>query len=249
LLNRKGLMSNIYKFEQDGLIGRLTLTRPDNGNMLTLQAAEQIANVISEAGLNPNCNVIAVRGEGSDFCKGRDPHGAPEGKPSTAIEMREALVEPLLSVYAAIRASEVPVVTAVQGEVTGLGCGITAISDITIAADNAKFSTPEMRANLPPTLAMLAHLDRIPPKALMHMVYSTSTIDAQRAVSIGLVSDVVALSQLEISMESLLNRISNYERPSIVTCKKYLQRAKQVDYQNANDLAGNMLAVVLSSRK
>jgi len=49
-------------------------------------------------------------------------------------------------------------------------------------------------------------------------------------------------------MERLLRTIADYERPSVVTCKQYLQRAIKVDYQTANDLAGNMLAVVLSSR-
>ena len=242
-------MSDGYRFEKDGAIGRLTLTRPEKGNMLTLGMANEIAAVVTEAGADPSLNVIALRGEGDDFCKGRDPDGAPEGKPTTAVEMREALVEPLLGVYAAVRGSEIPVISAVQGTVTGLGCGITAISDMTIAADNAKFATPEMRANLPPTLAMLAHLDRIPPKSLLHMVYSTNFIDAERAVSIGLVSDVVPAAELDSAMEALLETMAGYERPAVVTCKQYLKRAKQADYENANDLAGNMLAVVLSSRR
>ena len=80
------------------------------------------------------------------------------------------------------------------------------------------------------------------------MVYSTNFIDAERALSIGLVSDVVPNPDLDEEMERLLRTISDYERPSVVTCKQYLQRAIKADYQTANDLAGNMLAVVLSSR-
>ncbi|MEK9683548.1 MAG: enoyl-CoA hydratase/isomerase family protein [Rhodospirillaceae bacterium] len=242
-------MSDGFKFEENGAIGRLTFCRPERGNMLSLAMAKDLSKVLKKAGSDPSLKVIIIRGEGDDFCRGRDPEGAPEGKPTTAVEMRAALVEPLLGIYEAIRTAEIPVVTGVQGLVTGLGCGITAISDITIAADNSMFSMPEMRANLPPTLAMLAHLDRIPPKSLMHMVYSTEAIDAQRAVAIGLVSDVVAVDDLDGAVEGLLNKIADYERPSVVTCKQYLKSAKQADYQNANDLAGNMLSVVLSSRR
>ncbi|MBT5049767.1 MAG: enoyl-CoA hydratase/isomerase family protein [Rhodospirillaceae bacterium] len=241
-------MSDGYSMTRDGKIIRLTLERPDDGNMLTLAMARDIAARIRDVGSDKLANAIVLRGAGDDFCKGRDPKGAPEGQPTTAVEMREALIEPLLGVYAAIRESELPVIAGVQGTVQGLGCGIAAICDITIAADNARFLLPEMRANLPPTLAMLAHLDRIPPKSLLHMVYSTDSINAARAVSIGLVSEMVPVAELDSAVEGLLEKLGSYEREAVATCKSYLQQARGVPYQTANDLAGNLLSVVLSSR-
>ena len=157
-------------------------------------------------------------------------------------------MEPILGLYSAIRGADVPVISAAQGLVNGLGCAITAICDVTIAADNARFALPEMRADLPPTLAMLAHLDRIPPKSLLGMVYSTDTIDAGRAVAIGLVSDVVPLAELDAAVERLAGKLAGYDRDAVVTCKAYLKKARQADYATANDLAGNVLSVVLSSR-
>ena len=242
-------MSDGYSLTQDGAIARVTFERPEKGNLLTLSMLTDIAKDIRDAGSSQNINVLVVRGNGDDFCRGRDPDGAPEGKPNTALEMREALIEPILGVYSAIRDAEVPVVTGVQGLANGLGCGITAISDVSIAAENARFAMPEMRANLPPTLAMLAHLDRIPPKSLLGMVYSTDSIDASRAVSIGLVSEVVPPANLDVEVEGLLEKLAGYERASVVTCKSYLKSAKNSDYPTANDLAGNLLSVVLSSRR
>ena len=241
-------MGDGYSVRRDGAIVRVTLERPEIGNLVTLAMARDMANDIREAGSDSAVHAIVLRGEGDDFCKGRDPAGAPEGKPTTALEMRGALIEPLLGVYRAIREAEVPVITGVQGLANGLGCGIVAISDITIAADNARFATPEMRANLPPTLAMLAHLDRIPPKTLLNMVYSTDAIDASRAVAIGLVSEIVPPADLDGAVETLLEKLAGYERPSVVTCKAYMREARKADYNTANDLAGNLLSVVLSSR-
>ena len=242
-------MSDGYSLTQDGAIARVTFERPEKGNLLTLSMLTDIAKDIRDAGSSQNINVLVVRGNGDDFCRGRDPDGAPEGKPNTALEMREALIEPILGVYSAIRDAEVPVVTGIQGLANGLGCGITAISDVSIAAENARFAMPEMRANLPPTLAMLAHLDRIPPKSLLGMVYSTDSIDVNRAVSIGLVSEVVPPANLDVEVEKLLEKLAGYERASVVTCKSYLKSAKNSDYPTANDLAGNLLSVVLSSRR
>jgi len=242
-------MSDGFSITRDDKIIRLTLDRPENGNMLTLAMAKKIAAGIRDVGSDKLVNAIVIRGAGDDFCKGRDPADAPEGTPTTALEMREALIEPILGLYAAIRESQVPVISGAQGLVNGMGCGVTAMCDVTIAADNARFALPEMRANLPPTLAMLAHLDRIPSKSLLNMVYSTDTIDAQRAVALGLVSDVVPLADLDQAVEGLLEKLAGYERAAVVTCKAYLLKGRETNYATANDLGGNLLSVVLSSRK
>ena len=241
-------MTDGYTIARDDRIIRLTINRPNHGNMLTLAMACDIAARLRDIGSDDAVNAIVIRGDGENFCMGRDPAGAPEGKPTTALEIREALIEPILGLYAAIRESEVPVISGVQGMINGMGCGGTARCDVTIAADNSRFALPEMRANLPPTLAMLAHLDRIPPKSLLHMVYSTETIDAHRAVALGLVSDVVSLRELDRAVEDLLEKLSGYERAAVVTCKEYLKRGRETNYATANDLAGNVLSVVLSSR-
>ena len=160
-------MTDGYTIARDDRIIRLTINRPNHGNMLTLAMACDIAARLRDIGSDDAVNAIVIRGDGENFCMGRDPAGAPEGKPTTALEIREALIEPILGLYAAIRESEVPVISGVQGMINGMGCGVTAMCDVTIAADNSRFALPEMRANLPPTLAMLAHLDRIPPKSLL----------------------------------------------------------------------------------
>jgi enoyl-CoA hydratase len=242
-------MTDGYNLTRDGAVAHLQIDRQDRGNMLTLAMLGHIAADIAEAGRDTSVNAILLTGKGADFCRGRDPQGAPESAPTTAVEMRKALIEPILGVYAAVRDAEVPVIAAVQGTVQGLGCGIAAVCDVTVAAESATFSLPEMHANLPPTLAMLAHLDRIPSKSLMWMVMSRNQIDAQRALAHGLVSEVVPNDELFSTAAAFLEILSGYERDSIVACKQYLQRARQADYRNANDLAGNMLSVVLSSRR
>jgi len=241
-------MSDGFNLTRDGAVARLQIDREDRGNMLTLAMLDEISAAIARAGADSAVKAILISGKGADFCRGRDPQGAPESKPTTAVEMRDALIQPILGVYAAVREARVPVVAAVQGTVQGLGCGIAAVCDVTIAAETATFALPEMGANLPPTLAMLAHLDRIPSKALMWMVMSRKQIDSARALAHGLVSEVVPNDALFSTAESVLETISAYERESVVACKSYLQRARQADYRTANDLAGNMLSVVLSSR-
>ncbi len=236
------------EFEQDGAVARLTINRPDAGNMLTLKMIGALAEAVADAGADPATKAIVLKSAGDDFCRGRDPAGAPEHAPTTALEMRSALIEPILGAYSAIQNSPVPVITVVQGLANGLGCGLAAVSDVTIAADNSIFALPEMRANLPPTLAILANIDRIPGKSLLWMVYSTETVTADLALAHGLVSRLAPAGELDSVAEKFIAGLIEKDREAIVTCKRYLSRARLMDVPAAHDLAGNMLSVVLASK-
>ena len=241
-------MADVLHFIKDGAIGRLTVNRPDKGNMLTLAHLAEINQMLAKAGADRELKAIVVSGAGADFCRGRDPAGAPEAAPTTALAMRGALIDPILGFYAAARACEVPLIAAVQGAALGFGCAIAAVADITIAAEDARFAFPEMRHDLPPTLAMSAALDRIPSKALLWMVYSMKEIDARTALSYGLASQVVPRAGLDAAVKEITDALGARRRDSIVTVKRYAQRARLADPASGADLVGNMLAVVLSSK-
>jgi enoyl-CoA hydratase/carnithine racemase len=241
-------MTDGLTFHQDGAVARLTIDRPDAGNMLTLAMVSELADMVAGAGADGATRAIVLSGAGDDFCRGRDPAGAPENAPTTALEMRSRLIEPILGAYRAIQDAPVPVIAVVQGLANGLGCGLAAVCDVTIAADDARFALPEMRANLPPTLAMLANIDRIPGKSLLWMVYSTGEIDARRALDHGLVSQLAPAAELDAVAEEFITGLIGRNREAIVTCKRYLGHARLMDPAAAHDLAGNMLSVVLASK-
>lgn len=241
-------MTDGLEFRHDGAVARLTINRPDAGNMLTLDMINALAYMVADAGARPETKAIVLRGAGADFCTGRDPAGAPEKRPTTALEMRSTLIEPILGAYRAIQNAPVPVIAVVQGLANGLGCGLAAVSDVTIAADDARFRLPEMRANLPPTLAMLANIDRIPGKSLLWMVYSTETVTAEQALAHGLVSRLAPPGELDAVADGFVDGLIEMTREAIVTCKRYLGHARLMETGAAHDLAGNMLSVVLASK-
>ena len=97
----------------------------------------------------------------------------------------------IFNAYGAIRNSPVPVIGVVQGRALGFGCAVAAVCDITLASDKAQFQVPEMAHNILPTMVMSSFVDRVPRKAFTYLVYSTAVIGAERALSFGIVSDVV----------------------------------------------------------
>ena len=122
---------------------------------------------------------------------------------------------------------------------------MVAASDIAIAADDARFSLPEMAHGIPPTLVISA-LAGVQRKAVADLVYSCREIDASSARTIGLVSHVVPATELEAEAEALLVRLRGYDQVAIQTVKRFLDKPARLDPDSLSDLAGFTLATAFS---
>jgi enoyl-CoA hydratase len=88
-----------------------------------------------------------------------------------------------------------PVIGAVAGWVVGGGMVLTTMCDILIAADNARFSYPEVKVGF--TGGIISNLaSRIPHKIAMELLLLGEPIDARRAYEVGYVNKVVAVAEL-----------------------------------------------------
>ena len=153
----------------------------------------------------------------------------------------------MFSCYGAFRKCPIPIVNVVQGKALGLGCALSALADITIASDKATFQVPEMAHHILPGMVMSALIDRVPRKALMYLVHSTASVGAERALSFGIVSEVVPAAQLEATVEATVAAI--LKAPAIATegVKEYVGRAMDMDIHSAVDFARNLHANINSS--
>jgi enoyl-CoA hydratase len=231
--------------KRDGAILEITLNRPEHGNGATDDMAVELTRLINEARDSAQC--IVLRGAGSDFCIGRAMMGqpAPQG-PVEAFERKRAF-DVIFNAYGAIRNSPVPVIAVVQGRALGFGCAIAAVCDITLASDKAQFQVPEMAHNILPTMVMSSFIDRVPRKAFTYLVYSTAVIGAERALSFGIVSDVVPAAQLDDAVTRLTAAILKAPPPAIRGVKEYAKTAFSMSTEGAIDYARNIHAVINSS--
>jgi enoyl-CoA hydratase/carnithine racemase len=98
-----------------------------------------------------------------------------------------------------------------------------------------------------PTMVLSAMVDRMTRKGLAYMVYSCATVGPERALSHGIVSEVVPAAKLDQSVEDLCKFM--LKAPAVATggVKEYLRHAMTMDVPSAVDLARNLHAVVNSS--
>ena len=230
--------------KQNGPVLEITLNRPEHGNGATDEMAVEVTRLIDEA--PPSTQVILLRGAGNDFCIGRAMMGQQPNAPQEALDRKRAF-DVIFKCYGAMRNSPIPVIAVVQGRALGFGCAVAAVADMTIASDTAQFQVPEMAHNILPTMVMSSFVDRVPRKAFMQLVYSTEVIDAQRALSFGIASDVVPAAQLEDKVQKLVAAILKAPPPAIRGVKEYARTAFSMHTEGAVDFARNIHAVINSS--
>ena len=115
-------------------IGEIVLDHPPV-NALDSAGWNELPSIIEALGRDPDVRCVLIRAEGKGFCGGVD------------IKEMQAHPERITNLnrgnyrtFRAVRACEVPVVTAVHGFVIGSGIGICGASDVVIASEDAFFS-------------------------------------------------------------------------------------------------------------
>jgi enoyl-CoA hydratase len=235
-------MSEPILTEKLGDVTTITLNRPEAGNRQTDATWAEVTKMIDAAA--QDSRAILFKGAGNDFCLGREAMGQP-GPVLEAYAVRERS-ETIFNLYGAFRNAKVPIIGVVQGRAVGLGCALAALCDITIASDRARFQLPEMSHRIMPTIAMSALVDRVPHKAATYLVYSTQEIDAHKALTFGLVSNVVPAGELDATVANLVEHFKKTPLAALLAVKEYARSAFSMSTQAANDFARNLHATVNS---
>jgi enoyl-CoA hydratase/carnithine racemase len=172
--------------------------------------------------------------------------GARPAVEPTAYERRN-FSDVVFDAYGAMRNCPIPIICVVQGGAHGFGCAIAAACDITIASDKAVFSVPEMAHQIMPTMVMSSFVDRVPRKAMAYMVYSQFTMSPERALSYGIVSDVVPAAKLDAHVKGLTDAMLKAPSISLRSAKEYIRSAPDMPTAGAIEYARNLHATINSA--
>lgn len=120
-------------YVEDGPIGRITLNRPDRGNMFNLTMCQELKAVLESTRLETRTRVLVLTGAGDRFfCIGGDKEGLEQ---TTAYPG----VLPILDVYDLINIHPKPVIASVNGFAVGGGQVLHVVCDLTLAKESAIF--------------------------------------------------------------------------------------------------------------
>lgn len=221
-------MDNDLLLETDGVIARLTINRPDTRNPLGHQGdGERFAEAAAQINANKNLRCVIMTGAGKAFSAGgdlksmRDRSGHFGGN---ALELRDHYRDSIHGIIRAMWNIEVPVVGAINGPAIGLGNDVASLCDIRIAAASAKFGATFLKLGLLPGDGGAWLLPRhIGWSRAAQLFFTGELIDAETAKEWGLVSEVVADTDVMPRAEALAEKIA-VQPPQALRMTKKLMR-------------------------
>jgi methylglutaconyl-CoA hydratase len=213
-----------------------TLDNADHGNELTGKMFDAMLAELRAAVAQPTARVLRVRARGKVFCTGRER----AGRDVAAIRHESAR---LIEFKRALRTSPLISVAEVQGDAFGFGFGLAILSDFVLVSQSATLAFPEIRSGLPPS-AVMAYLGEYTlPRWAFPLVLFGEPIDPQRALQIGLVSQVYAPEHLAAEADALVERILRLDPAAARRCKEFFFTAQQNSFDQNCRLAIDALTV------
>jgi 2-(1,2-epoxy-1,2-dihydrophenyl)acetyl-CoA isomerase len=214
--------------EPDGPVHRLIINRPARRNALTPGLARALAQEIEQIEETGEARVILLSGAGGHFCSGLDLRWLESlGDLPTVTDLQHGLSDFQSAVIAIVR-SPIPVVAVVQGTAAGFGFDLALACDMRLAAGSATFTSAFARMGLVPdggstfTLPRLVGVGRA-----LRVLMTDQTIDAQSALSIGLVEEVFDDDQLQSGVARVTSALTGAAHASVRAIKR-LSRAQEV---------------------
>jgi enoyl-CoA hydratase/carnithine racemase len=190
------------QLEKKDRIATITLNRPEKLNAVTPEMADALRDAAAEVNGDPEIRIVILTGAGpKSFCAGSDIKELDNYETPWEFRNRPDYCD-------AIRDIRKPIICAVNGYCLGGGLELAMTCDIRIASENAIFGAPEIKLGWVGGGGMafaLAH--SIGSSNAAMMLYTGDPVNAKKALSWGLVSEVVAL-------EGLLTR--SYEIASVI---------------------------------
>jgi enoyl-CoA hydratase/carnithine racemase len=209
----------IYSLE-DG-VATITLNRPTRMNALSPNLAHELHHAFDQADGDPAARVIVLTGSGNAFCAGFDQgpnksgrrNSDPEGKSiAEFIAYCHGRQNKRIVDWQHMWRLRVPIIAAVNGWAMGAGFWYQLAADITIASDKAVFAQPEVR-HISSTSFLLTALCGW--KSANRWGLTGDHFDAQEALRIGMVNEVVSHEQLMETAHALARRIALVPEPAV----------------------------------
>jgi enoyl-CoA hydratase/carnithine racemase len=211
----------LIKFEDS--IFWLYLNRPDKKNAFDIVVASELEQIIDgevKKNLNKIRVLVCTTSMDDIFTVGLDIKWLVTLDESKAKDMTRKLQK----IFSKFESISIPVIMAIKGLNLTAGFELMLCADIIIAADNARFGQVETKWGMTPAAGATQRLIRlVGPLKAREIIYTSRIIDAQEALKMGLVNEVVPLMELENRVKEMARMMIQNSGRAIALCKRLIQ--------------------------
>lgn len=207
-----------------GSVARITLNRPDKLNAIDGSMLDQLESALDTAESMNEVRAVLLDGRGRAFSAGFDMSSANDASKASRDErLRRELMRDF-EVIMRFWDCPKPTVAAVHGFCLGSAMEMTAVCDITIAADDTRFGAPEVTYGsgivclILPWIVGFKHASEI-------LLAGNNDLSATRAASIGLVNRVVAAAELQTEALAMARQVAANDALAVRLTRKAIHRS------------------------
>ncbi|MFK7916245.1 MAG: enoyl-CoA hydratase/isomerase family protein [Pseudomonadales bacterium] len=221
----------VITYEESDHIGVLTLNRPEAMNSLNYETYMALEDAVRGA----SARVIVLTGAGRAFCAGDDVKailGNKQPAPAAMAERSKA-TGGLTPAADALLHTDIPVIAAVNGAAVGWGMELALMADLRIASERAKFGELFVVRGLccdAPGLGRLAQL--VGREKAAELLFTGDIFNAETALRIGLVSQVVPADELMSAALTMAGKIAGNPPLAVQALKAGLRRTLDPDWRD-----------------
>lgn len=171
----------------------------------------------------PEARAVVLAGRGKHFCAGNDLAEFQTLDPDNAPEQLQLAREAFWAIYD----SPYPVIAAVHGVAVGSGLAIAASCDLVVAAEGARFATPEVNVGV---LGGAKHLSRLVPQGMVRLMHYTGDLyTAEQLLPYGGIAEIVPNDGL---LEAARDVARSIARHSPVTLRLAKRSLNGIEYRD-----------------
>jgi enoyl-CoA hydratase len=215
----------------------IRLNRPEELNALSREMIRELSNLFTNLNSQPDLRAIILTGTGDNaFCAGIDSTGADDAQALEVSELSQALCNQ-------IEKCGVPVIAAVSGIASGVGCELALACHLRIASDNAEFSLSETGLGAIPGIGSTQRFAReIGEGSALEMMLTGETVGAEEALRFGLINRVARAGELLAEAERLAHEIAQLAPLAIRACLEAVTRGTQMSLEDGLALESQLFA-------
>ncbi len=212
----------------DGQVATITLNRPERHNSLVPAMLDELLDAIDICEVAPGTGVLVLRAAGRSFSTGGDLLGFrehEEGIEDYAAELVGLLNDAIIRLFD----GRLPVITVVDGQVTGGALGFVLAADVVLVTDRASFTPYYVEAGFSPDGGWTAMLpDVIGRTRASSVQLLNQSITAAQALDWGLATAHADSARLDEAVADLCEQLLGKKAGSM-HCTRRLLRPRDLE--------------------
>jgi enoyl-CoA hydratase/carnithine racemase len=232
-------MSEINLTISDG-VARLQLNRPQVFNALSPGVLEELIERCNELTKDDSARVVVLEGAGKHFCAGAD---LPQFTQSMQSDARGTADLGRRTAEALAALPQISIAT-IKGYCIGGALVLAAACDMRVAAQNSRFSIPELDAGIPLSWGGMAHVIKLVGETMANdLILTCRPFDADDALRAGLISRILSTAEFETEVAALAESVAAKPRIVLAQTKRKLKDIRAGTFDARYD-AADMIAAM-----